>query len=93
MEERQQAAAKSPAIRSLFSDTSESTVQMKEVPSSPVQSTLASAMEEKHEDGEAAGDQSAEDKDSLDKGILDEGRQMTPIDNLASPEDSLLLRI
>ena len=91
MEERWQAAARSLALRSLFSDTSENTVQMKEEPSSPVQSTpiQASAAEEKHED--AAGDQSAEDDDNLDKGILDEGRQMTPIDDLASPEDSYFL--
>ena len=66
---------------------------MKEEPSSPVQSTLtlASATEEKHEVREAAGDQSAEDKDSLNEGILDEGRQMTPIGNLASSENSYFL--
>ena len=80
-------------IRSLFSDTSENTVQMKEELSSPVQSTQeqVSAIEEKQEDREAAGNQPAEDNDSLDEGILDEGRQLTPIDNLASPEDSYFL--
>ena len=52
MEERLQPAARIPAVRSLFSDTSENTVQMKEEPRSPVQNTLtlAPAMEEKHED-------------------------------------------
>ena len=90
MEERQQAAARSPAVRSLFSDTSENTVQMKEKPRSPVQNTLtlASAMEEKHEDLDVAHDQPGEDDDSLDEGILGEGGQLTPIDDLASPEDS-----
>ena len=45
-------AAGSPAIRSLFSDTSENMVQMKEEPHSPVQNTqtLAPAMGEKHKD-------------------------------------------
>ena len=56
---------------------------MKEQPSSPVQSTQVqvSAIEEKQEDKDAAGNQSAEDEDSVDKGILDEGRQMRPMDN------------
>ena len=31
------------------------------------------------------------DNDSLDEGILDEGRQLTPIDDLASPEHSYFL--
>ena len=93
MEERQQATAESPAVRSLFSDNSENTVQMKEEPSSPAQGaqTQAPAIEEKVEDQDAAGDHSAEDDDSLDKGILDEGRQLTPINDLASPEDSYFL--
>ena len=66
---------------------------MKEEPGSPVQSTLtlASATEEMHEARETARDQSAEDEDSLNEGILDEGGEMTPIDNLASPEDSYFL--
>ena len=50
-----------------------------------------SAIEEKQEDRDAAGDQSAEGKDSLNEGILDEGRQMTPIDDLVSPKDSYFL--
>ena len=93
MEESGLATARSPAIRSLFSDTLENTVQMKEEPRSPVQSTpvQAPATEERHEGRDAAGDQSAEDEDSLSKGILDEGRQMTPIDDLASPEGSYFL--
>ena len=77
----------------MLSDTSENISQMKEEPSSPVQSAQAQvpAIEEKDEDQSAAGDQSAEDDDSLNEGILDEGRQLTPIDDLASPEDSYLL--
>ena len=80
-------------MRSLFSDTSENTVEMKEEPCSPVQNTqtLTSAVEEKHEDQNTARDQPAEDDDSLDKGILDEGGQLTPIDDLVSPEDSYFL--
>ena len=66
---------------------------MKEEPSSPVQSMLilASTPEEKHEIRETARDQSATGEDSLHEGILDEGRQMTPTDNLASSEESYLL--
>ena len=66
---------------------------MKEEPCSPVQNTLtlAPAMEEKHEDRNTAHDQPAEDEDSLDEGILDKGGQLTPIDDLASPEDSYFL--
>ena len=80
-------------MRCLFSDTSENTVQMKEEPGSPVQSTQVqvSAAEEKPEDRDATGDQPAEDDDSLVGGILDEGEQMTPLDDLASPEDSYFL--
>ena len=86
MEERWQAAAKSPAVRSLFSDT----VQMKEEPSSPVQNTQTQvpAIEEKQEDRDAAGNQPPKDDDILDEEILDEGRQLTLTDNYASPEDS-----
>ena len=51
------------------------------------------AVEEKVEDQDAAGDHSAEDDDSLDEWILDEGGQLTPIDDLASPEDSYFLRL
>ena len=66
---------------------------MKEESSSPIQGTLtlASATEEKHEVRETARDQSAEDEESLDEGIPDEGGQMTPIDDLVSPEDSYFL--
>ena len=61
---------------------------MKEEPNSPAQGAQAQvpAIEEKVENEEAA-----EDDDSLDKGILDEGRWLTPISNLVSPEDSYLL--
>ena len=44
-----------------------------------------------HEDQNTTHDQPAEDDDSLDKGILDEGRQLTPIDDLVSTEDSYFL--
>ena len=66
---------------------------MEEEPCSPVQNTitLASAIDEEHENREAAHDQPAEDDDSLDEGILDEGRQLTPIDNLVSSEDCYFL--
>ena len=66
---------------------------MKEELSSPIQNklTLTSVAEEKHENLDAAHNQPAEDDDSLDKGILDEGGQLTPIDDLASPEDSYFL--
>ena len=52
---------------------------------------LASAVEEKLENRDAAHDQPAKDDDSLDEGILDKGGQLTPIDDLASPEDSHFL--
>ena len=35
--------------------------------------------------------QSAQEEDGLDEGILDEGGHLTPIDNLASPEDDYFL--
>ena len=35
--------------------------------------------------------QPAVEEDSLDEGILDEGRHLTPIDNLASSEDNYFL--
>ena len=35
--------------------------------------------------------QPAEEEDGLDEGILDEGRHLTPIDDLASPEDDYFL--
>ena len=66
---------------------------MKEEPSSCVQSAQVQALatDKKHEDRDATGDQPAEDDDSLDEGILDEGGQMMPMDDLASPEDSYFL--
>ena len=77
----------------MFSDSSGNTVQMKEEPSSPTQGAQAEApaIEEKDEDQDVAGDHPVEDDDSLDKGILDEGRQLTPINDLASPENSYFL--
>ena len=51
----------------------------------------APAVKEELQGGDKACNQSADDDDSLDKGIMDEGRQLTPIDNLASPEDSYFL--
>ena len=51
----------------------------------------APAVKEELQGGDIAYDQSADDNDSLDKGILDEGRQLTPIAILASPENSYFL--
>ena len=51
----------------------------------------APAMREELQGGDIACGQLADDDDSLDKGILDEGRQLTPIDDLASPEDLYFL--
>ena len=52
---------------------------------------LAPAVKEELQGGDIACNQSADDDDSLDEGILDEGRQLTPVDDLASPEDSYFL--
>ena len=41
--------------------------------------------------GGTAHNQPSDHNDSLDEGILDEGRQLTPIDDLASSEDSYFL--
>ena len=51
----------------------------------------APAVKEELQGGDIACDQSADDNDSLDEGILDEGGQLTPIEDLASPEDSYFL--
>ena len=93
MEERQQSVKESSAVRSLFNGTTEDIAQSRQEPSSPVQDVPepAPAVKEELQGGDIACDQSADDDDSLDKGILDEGRQLTPIDNLASPEDSYFL--
>ena len=49
------------------------------------------AVKEELQEGGIACDQPSDDADSLDEGILDEGGQLTPVDNLASPEDSYFL--
>ena len=51
----------------------------------------APAVKEELQRGGTACNQPSDDDDSLDKGILDEGRQLTPIDDLATPEDSYFL--
>ena len=63
---------------------------MKEESSSPAQGAQAQApaMEEKDEDWDAVGDNPVEDDDNIDDEILNAGGQLTPIDDLASPEDS-----
>ena len=79
-------------MKSLFSDTTEDVAQLRQEPSSPVQNVPEPAPAAKElQGGDIACDQSADDDDSLDKGILDKGRQLTPIDDLASPEDSCFL--
>ena len=52
---------------------------------------LAPAVKEELQGGDTAHDQLSDDDDSLDEGILDEGGQLTPIDDLAFPEDSYFL--
>ena len=47
--------------------------------------------EEKPTEGDATSSPPAEDDDSLDEGVLNEGGQLMPIDDLASPEDEYLL--
>ena len=93
MEERQLSAKESSAVKSLFSNTTEDVAQLRQEPSSPVQDVPepAPAVKEELQGGDIASDQSADNDESLDKGILDEGRQLTPIDDLASPEDLYLL--
>ena len=93
MEERQQSAEESLALRSLFSDTTEDMAQSRQEPSSPVQDLPepAPAVKEELQGEGIACNQSADDNDSLDEGILDKGGQLTPLDNLASPEDSYFL--
>ena len=51
----------------------------------------APAMKEELQREGTACNQPSDDDDSLDEGILDEGGQLTPIDDLASPEDSYFL--
>ena len=72
-------------MRSLFSDTTEDIAQSRQEPSSPVQdvSEPVPAVKEELQGGDIACDQSTDDDDSLDEGILDEGRQLTPVDDLA----------
>ena len=51
----------------------------------------APAVKEELQRGGIAHDQPSHDDESLDEGILDKGRQLTPVDNLASPKDSYFL--
>ena len=48
-------------------------------------------MKEELQGGGIACNQPSDDDGSLDEGILDEGGQLTPIDDLASLEDSYFL--
>ena len=76
MEERRRSAKESSAVKSLFSDTTEDVAQLRQEPSSPILD-----VKEELQRGDIACDQSANDDDSLDEGILDEGRQLTPVDD------------
>ena len=51
----------------------------------------APAVKEELQRGGRACNQPSDDDDSFDEGILAEGGQLTPIDDLASPEDSYFL--
>ena len=90
---RLRSSNESSAVRSLFSDTTEDIAQSRQEPSSPVQDVPepAPAVKEELQGGDIVCDQSAYDDDSLDGGILDEGGQLTPVDDLAFPEDSYFL--
>ena len=100
MEERWWLAKESSAVKSLFSDTTEDVAQLRQEPSIPIPGVPepapdvpepAPAVKEELQRGGIACDQPSDDDDSLDEGIPDEGRQLTPIDDLASPEDSYFL--
>ena len=66
--------------------------QTEEEPSSPAQSATGpvQVMKEEPKDGDAITSPPVEDDESLD-GVLDEGGQLMPIDDLVSPEDEYLL--
>ena len=66
---------------------------MRQEPSSQIPDVLepAPAVKEELQRGGTVCDQPSDDNDSLDEGILDKGGQLTPIDDLASPEDSYFL--
>ena len=80
-------------MRPLFSDAAKVTHQLEEEPENLLQnaSEPAPAVEKELQGENTASNQSANEDDSLDEGILDEGGQLTPIDNLASPEDLYFL--
>ena len=93
MEERQWAAKENSVVRTLFPDTTGKETPTEGEPSSPAQSANGPVRVKKEEpkDEDAISGPPAEDDDSLDKGVLDEDGQLTPIDSLASPEDEYLL--
>ena len=93
MEERQQAAKENSAVRTLLPDTVGKVTLREGEASSPAQSATGPVRVKKEEpkNGDAINCPPAEDDDSLDKGVLDEGGQLTPIDNLVSLEDEYLL--
>ena len=93
MEERWWAAEENSAVRTLFPDTVGKITLTEGEPSSPAWSATGPVRVKKEEpkDGDAINCPPAEDDDSLDKGVLDEGGQLMPIDDLASLEDEYLL--
>ena len=93
IEGRWQAAEDNSAGRTSFPDTAGEVTQTEGEPSSSDQGAMGPVRvkEEEPMEGNATGSPPAEDDDSLDKGVLDEGGQLMPIDDLASPEDEFLL--
>ena len=80
-------------MRTLFPDTTGKVTLTEGEPSSPARSATGPAQVKKEEpnNGDAINHPLVEDDDSLDKGVLDEGGQLMPIDDLVSPEDEYLL--
>ena len=93
MEGRWWAAEENSAGRISFPDTAGEVTPTEGEPSSPDQGATGPVRvkEEEPTEGDAISSTPAEDDDSLDEGVLDEGGQLMPIDDLASPEDKYLL--
>ena len=93
MEERWWAAEENSAVRTVFPDTVGKVIPREGEPSSPAWVAIRPVQVKKEEpkDGDAISGPPTEDDDSLDKGVLDKGGQLMPIDDLASPEDEYLL--
>ena len=90
MEERWWAAKENSAVRTLFPDTVGKVTPTEGEPSS-VATGQVQVKKEEHKDGDAISSPPGEDDDSLGEGVLDDGGQLTPIDDLASLEDEYLL--